>query len=224
MPTITAIQPSVRRSGRWVVDVDGRPVATLGVDGITRLRLAVGRDVGAILPAIEAEGAIVSVMDRALAMLAFRPRARVELQRLLVRKGEDSLVVDRALARLVDTGAIDDEVFARQFARSKLLGSGNSRRRLHQDLSRKGVARDVAERAINAVLEDEAVDEDEIVRAAAEKKARALARLDPMVRRRRLYAYLARRGYDGDAIRRAMTAVAAGGETDEGLDGIASDG
>ncbi|MBC7674189.1 MAG: hypothetical protein H7247_17360, partial [Polaromonas sp.] len=33
------------------------------------------------------------------------------------------------------------------------------------------------------------------------------ARLDPAVQRRRLYAFLARRGYDADDIRRAMDVV-----------------
>ena len=47
----------------------------------------------------------------------------------------------------------------------------------------------------------------EVVERAARKKLRALAPLDPAVRRRRLYAFLARRGYDGEDIRRAMDAV-----------------
>jgi len=32
-------------------------------------------------------------------------------------------------------------------------------------------------------------------------------KLDPLIRKRRLYAFLARRGYDGEHIRRAMESV-----------------
>jgi regulatory protein len=45
------------------------------------------------------------------------------------------------------------------------------------------------------------------VERAARRKLRSLAKLDPATRRRRLYAFLARRGYDGEDIRRTMAAV-----------------
>ncbi|GAC1690062.1 MAG: hypothetical protein NVS9B3_08660 [Gemmatimonadaceae bacterium] len=189
------------------MEIDGHPFATLGLDGVERLKLATGRDVGVILGQIEAEGATTAVVDRAMAMLARRPRARTELGQLLVRKGAERAVVERALTRLAAQGLVDDGRFARQYARSKLVGAGHSRKRVDQELARKGVPRDVAARAIADVVSDEAVDEREIVRAAAVKKAHTLARCDPATRRRRLYAYLARRGYDGDAIRSVMSSV-----------------
>jgi regulatory protein len=45
------------------------------------------------------------------------------------------------------------------------------------------------------------------VARAARKKLRSLAKLDSVVRRRRLYAFLARRGYDGEDVRWAMEVV-----------------
>ena len=85
--------------------------------------------------------------------------------------------------------------------------AGQSRRRVQQDLARKGVPRAVSDAAIDAVFADEAVDQRSIVEAAARKKLRSLGKLDPAVRRRRLYGFLARRGYDGEDIRTAMQAV-----------------
>jgi regulatory protein len=41
----------------------------------------------------------------------------------------------------------------------------------------------------------------------ARRRAETMRGLDPVVRRRRLYAYLARRGYDADDVRRAVEAV-----------------
>ena len=49
-------------------------------------------------------------------------------------------------------------------------------------------------------------------RRAAEKKWKSLARFDDFTRRRRLYAFLARRGFDPDEIRSVMTTL---GETIE---------
>jgi regulatory protein len=75
---------------------------------------------------------------------------------------------------------------------------------VQQELFKKGVARDTADAAIAEVFEDEQVDEQAIVDDAARKKVKSLARLDPETRRRRLYGFLARKGYDSDKIRLAM--------------------
>jgi regulatory protein len=140
-------------------------------------------------------------------MLAARARSATELRRLLVRKGEPAVHVDAAIQRLQSQGYLDDAEFARQFARSKVMGAGHARFRLRQELARRGVARDIADAAIDEVLTDESVDESAIVSELARKKLRSLASADAPTRRRRLYGFLSRRGYDPDAIRRALDEV-----------------
>ena len=151
-----------------------------------------------------------STYDRALDMLEARARGSEELRRLLVRKGEPPADVDAAIARLQANGLLDDATYARQFARSKLLGAGLSRRRLQQELSRRGVDRELSADAIDAVFTDEAVDDATTIERVAQKKLRTLSKLDAATQRRRLYAFLARRGYDADDIQRALRTLLAG--------------
>jgi regulatory protein len=108
-------------------------------------------------------------------------------------------------------GLIDDADFARQLARSKVSG-GASRRRLHQELFKRGVARDVADAAVAEVLEEEDVDQVAIAERVARKRLPSLASADAQSRRRRLYSFLARRGHDSETIRIVMARV---------LDGVA---
>lgn len=145
-----------------------------------------------------------STYERALDLLEARPRGVAELRRHLLKKGEPEADVEAAIERLLGAQLLDDPTYARQFARSKALGPGHSRRRLQQELTRRGVARDVASEAIDAVFEDEEVDEAATIERVAKKKLKTLAKLDVEVQRRRLYAFLARRGYDGDDIARVM--------------------
>ena len=219
MPIITAITPTPRHAGRFEVLVEGKPYATLSLDAIDRLGLAVGNDVAGLVEQLAEEAAQLKVYDRALNMLAFRARSSAELSRSLVRKGEPKALVERAVARLLEQGLLDDAAFAQSFTRAKVLGAGQSKRRVQQDLARRGVARTVTDEAIATVFEEEAVDQGAVVEQAARKKLRSLAKHDPAVRRRRLYAFLARRGYDGDDVRRAMDAVGeelrGGEETEE---------
>jgi regulatory protein len=125
----------------------------------------------------------------------------------LVRKGEPADHVDAAITRLQAAGLLDDRAFARQFVRSKAVGAGMSRRRIQQELGRRGVAREIGGDAIADVFEEEQLDEGRIVEEAARKKLRSLKNLDADTRKRRLYAFLARRGYDLDDIRGAMRVV-----------------
>jgi regulatory protein len=204
---ISGITPTPRHPGRFEVLVAGKCYATLSLDAIERLELAVGRSISGLEERIATEAAQLKVYDRALNMLAFRGRASRELARGLVRKGEPKELVDRAIARLQEQGLLDDSAFAESFTRAKVLGAQQSKRRVQQDLARKGVDRAVSDAAIATVFEEEGVDQREVVEAAARKKLRSLVKLEPVVRRRRLYAFLARRGYDGEDIRNAMEAV-----------------
>ncbi|MFI5241699.1 MAG: regulatory protein RecX [Gemmatimonadales bacterium] len=202
---VSAITPSARHQGRFEVLVDGDPIATLSLDAIERLALHTGMPwTESIAGRAAAEEAVLHAFDRAANMLAARPRATRDLERLLVRKGEPAAHVAAAVHRLTAMGALDDARFARQFIRSKIASAGLSRRRLQSELWRRGIARDVVDAALTDVLAEDEVDEDAQLEQVAARKLRTLRSLDPATGRRRLYAFLARRGYDSSAIRRVL--------------------
>ena len=145
-------------------------------------------------------------------MLEARARGVAELRRLLIKKGEPADDVDAAIERLRASGVLDDANFARQLTRSKALGAGLSRRRIQQELSKRGVAREISAEAITEVFEDEGVDEEASIERIARKKLRMLTKVDDATRKRRLYGFLARRGYGTDEIQRVLRIVLDGAE------------
>ena len=144
---------------------------------------------------------LARVYARSLDMLAGAPRSVRDLRRRLLLKGEGEAEVDATIARLVAAGLLDDAAYARAFVRAKVSAQGFSRRRLQQELARRGVARDIAHAAIVEVLHDDAVDEVANIDRVARKKLRMLRGLDEDTQRRRLFAFLARRGYEVEAVR-----------------------
>ena len=146
----------------------------------------------------------LSAYDYALSLLAARPYATRALHKKLIQKEYPAADADDAIRRLVDNGLLDDEKFAEQYARSKILSTGASKRRLTQDLYRKGIKGDVASTAIANVIEDEEIDTAAVIERVARKKLAQLGDLEPLVVRRRLFAFLARRGYDVDEIKRVV--------------------
>ena len=143
----------------------------------------------------------------ALNLLAARPYASRTLHRKLIQKEYSAADAEEAIRRLVDNGLLDDAKFAEQYARSKMLSTGASKRRLQQDLYRKGIRGDVATDAIANVVADEDIDPAAIIEKVAAKKLAQLGDLEPLVLRRRLFAFLARRGYDVDEIKRVVSSL-----------------
>ena len=107
-------------------------------------------------------------------------------------------------------GFLNDFEFARGFARSRAVNRGQSRRRIEAELSKRGVNRTVIGQAIADVFEHEEVDERAQVNAAAAKKLKSLLKLEPDVRRRRLYGYLARQGFNSQLIGEVMRGLPRG--------------
>lgn len=202
--TITGIVASPRAPGRYSVIVDGKAAHVLGLAAIDRLALAVGASTSGREELIAREEALLRTYDRAVMMLAARGRAGKDLERQLVRKGEPAEFARLAVERLVSEGFIDDESYARSFVRSKSAGAGLARFRLKQELGKQGVERAVADEAIAEVFEEEGIEEVETATALATKRARSLRGADPQSQRRRLYSYLARRGYSPDVISAAI--------------------
>lgn len=207
MATITAIVPTSAQAMRFSIAVDGTPAATVAIETIDRLSLSVGIGYDDVRLAVEHDARKLETYDRALNLLAASPRSARDLKRRLVLKGEPPEYADLAIEKLIGLGLLNDADYARQLTRSKMSGPGHSRRRMQQELFKRGVNRDVADEAIADVMSDESIDTGAIIERIARRKAQSLAKTDPASRKRRLYDFLARRGYDHDDIQKAIATV-----------------
>jgi regulatory protein len=141
----------------------------------------------------------------ALILLAARPYASSALRRKLIQKQYPAADADDVIRRLLDNGLLNDAKFAEQYARSKMQSTGASKRRLTQDLYRKGIKGDVATEAIANVVEQDEIDPAAMIERVAKKRLAQLGDLEPVALRRRLFAFLARRGYDLDEIKSVVS-------------------
>jgi regulatory protein len=203
---LTGLAPDTRRPGYLLVDIDRRRFASLPGESLAGLGLAVGREIGPrVLARLQELADLEAAHRAALRALSRRAHARLDLRRRLLQKQHPPAAVDGALDRLAAAGLLDDGRFAREYAATKATrGGGRGPLRLVRDLVTQGVDRRVAEEAARAALADEGVDPAEAVRAVAERRAGQLAGLPAPVRRRRLLAFLARRGFAGPEVRQIV--------------------
>jgi len=197
VPTLTALAPDPRQPGYRLVEVDRGRFASLPVAALEPLRLEVGAALApAVLDRLRELADIEAAERAALRALARRAHARLDLQRRLVKKQHPPAAVDAALERLASRGLLDDRRFAEQYAALRAT-RGKGPARLLGDLMAQGVERRTAEQAVRRALEEEGIDPGVEARAVATKRARQLAGLPVPVRKRRLLAFLVRRGYAG---------------------------
>ena len=148
-----------------------------------------------------------SAYEYALRLLTARSYTARSLRRKLAQKGIEPETAEAVMTRLESSGLIDDAKYAEQYTRSKILTSGASKRRVVQDLRRKGIAQPLADAAIASVFAEEDVDPVAMAEKAARKKVAQMGDLDPIVLRRRLFGFLARKGYELDDIKRVVSKV-----------------
>jgi len=198
---LTGLAPDPRRPDYRLVEVDRGRFASLPVEALAGLDLVVGQEIGPLVFERLQELADLEAAHRAaLRALARRAHARFDLRRRLLQKQHPPAAVDGALDRLGAVGLLNDAQFARDFAAAKAR-RGRGPARLVRDLQSQGIDRRIAEDAVRTSLAAEGVDPEQAVRALAEKRARQLAGLPAPVRKRRLVAFLVRRGFSGSEIR-----------------------
>jgi len=197
VPTLTALAPDPRQPGYRLVEVDRGRFASLPLEALEPLSLQLGAELTPAVLSRLRELADVEAAERAaLRALARRAHARLDLQRRLVKKQHPPAAVEAALERLTIRGLLDDHRFAEQYAALRAT-RGKGPARLLRDLQAQGVERRTAEDAVRGALEEEGIDPALEARAVAAKRARQLAGLPVPVRKRRLLAFLVRRGYAG---------------------------
>jgi regulatory protein len=103
----------------------------------------------------------------ALRKLTVAPRTRAQLADALARGGVPDDVTEVTLDRFQELGLVDDEEFARQWARSRQAGRGLARRALAYELRQRGVEDEVVRNA----LDDPGLDDElETARALVRKR------------------------------------------------------
>ena len=128
-----------------------------------------------------------------LNQLNFMPRSRKELETALAKRHIEPDVAKSVLDRFEEIGMVDDAAYAELLIRSRCNTKRVSRSVLRQQLRQKGVDQVIIEEALLVVSD---ADELRMATELVERKARAMSRLEPEVRKRRLFGLLARKGYN----------------------------
>ncbi len=139
----------------------------------------------------------------ALSYIDYAPRTGEEVRRRLARSRFDAESIQAVITALERIGLVNDEQFSRDWVESRNRARGYGRTRLIAELRRKGIEPEQAEEAVETL---DAEHEFETAMAVAQKRPEALQPGDPAARRR-LTAYLQRRGYNWEIIEQVFARI-----------------
>ena len=199
MPTLTAITETKR--GRYALFFDGEFAFSLDEDTFAACALHAGDELTeAEIYDLRQKSDARRALDKAMDLLALRDHAAGELYQKLCRKF-DPHTAAAAVAKTGELGA----GFARRRA-AELLRKRKSRREILQDLAAKGVDRETAAAAVEALRPEDAAEagEDPDLASARALVARQYARKLAEGKTQQVMAALARRGFSHSVIKAAV--------------------
>ncbi|MDA1329967.1 MAG: RecX family transcriptional regulator [Chloroflexi bacterium] len=191
--TITALKQQKRNPQRVNVFLNGE--FAFGLAKIVAAWLKVGEGLSEEkIVQLHAKDEVETAYQRGLNFLSYRSRSVAEVQRNLEKHGLSEDAIGEVLERLIDKQLLDDEKFALDWVDNRGTFRPRGRFALRVELRQKGIQDSVIEH----VLKD--LDEDALARRAAEKKLRQFSRLNEKEFRKKLSAYLSRRGFSYEIV------------------------
>ncbi len=128
-----------------------------------------------------------------------RARSRLEIENRLRQREYPGDVIGRVIAKLEELKYIDDEKFAREWMKGVMQTRPLGLRALRFKLRRKLIAEEIVEKLVAEAARD--FPAEEAVKDIVARQQKRLAGLDPWKRKKRIYDYLRRRGFNADVIR-----------------------
>lgn len=196
--TITQVQATQRDPERVSVFIDG--VFAFALPAIVAVQRGLQRGVEldeAAVRELEGLAELERATEAALTFVAYRPRSEREVRDRLRRRDFAPAAIDAAVEKLRGWNYLDDRAFAEYWVENRAEHAPRGRRALEAELRAKGVDRNVT----GDVLEGIDLGEENAALELARKRQPRLSALDEPTQRRRLAAFLGRRGYGWDVIR-----------------------
>ncbi len=160
----------------------------------------------------QTEERIKQAFITSLRLLAASPKSGQELQKKLAGKGYGGEIIEEVLTRLRAQGVLDETRYAQDLVARLTQGSAAGRHKVAFELKRHGVSQKIR----NDLLES-LTDEAETERALEQARLKWSdgAKLDPQKRKKRLYDFLIRKGYDFQIVQAVLQKLSRESPDDE---------
>ena len=200
MTTVIKVERDDKQTGRYTIYFEHAEPLNVHEDVMIKYRLLKGTEVSLdcmeeIVRADEKNRAYV----HSLKHLQRKPRTRSEIAKYLMQKDYDEGIIHQVLDQLEREWLVDDAAYAEQWAEQRVTRHYKGRRWIQPELKQKGVHE---QHIANAMASLDPEQEWESALAAARKKWRQTSG-ETHIKKQKVAAFLARRGFPMELCRRA---------------------
>jgi regulatory protein len=200
---ITAIDPLPSNPNLLRIRVDGAIIARLPRSDAESLELEVGqRWTASLARKVEHALALGKARKAALTILGRRAVSQGELVERLTGKGHEQAIAKAIADELVADGWVDDATYAESIVHDLTRKKPASAQFLMEKLQKHLIDHDIAQQAIDHVLET--IDPNQAANELAQQRLASMKSLPRATAARRIAGLLARRGFDEHIIEHTL--------------------
>jgi regulatory protein len=201
--TITKIENQKKNKERFNVFIDGQFACGINGDTLVKFGLSTNDEISEdTLNEIKNFDEYLYSKKISYDFLSYRVRSEKEIRDKLKLKEISSGTIEKTILHLKELKLLDDEEFARQLVKEKLSSKPAGKAVLKQKLYQKGVHADIINRVLEESIND--TNEKDFVKEIFNKYFHKVKGLDIVKQRKKMFDYLARKGFDFEIIKEVI--------------------
>ncbi|MBO6793110.1 MAG: regulatory protein RecX [Balneolaceae bacterium] len=202
---ISKIEVQKKNSYRFTVFVENIFLVGVSDQTLTHFDLHVGKEIThAVIQEIESFEDQWKIKDYFIRLLARRDHSRQELVQKAIKKGYLNSEIDGILDELEEKKYIRNDVFAQKFAHDKFHFNHWGKQKIKMELLRKGIKTNDIEQALETLSEEEISQKMEYL---VQKAKPRFLRTEKTKRRKKLFDFLIRKGYDSALVMKELPSL-----------------
>jgi regulatory protein len=200
---ITKIENQKKNKERFNVFIDGQFACGINGDTLVKFGLSTNDEIKEeTLNDIKNFDEYLYSKKISYDFLSYRIRSVKEIKDKLKLKEISQGTIEKTIAHLKELKLLDDEEFARQLVKEKLANKPSGKAVLKQKLYQKGIPAEITKRVLEETFNDS--NEKEFVKEIFNKYFGKVKGLDVFKQRKKMFDYLARKGFDFEIIKEVI--------------------
>lgn len=207
MPQITDISPQKKNKERVNIFLDGKYAFSVSLENLLKKKLKIGTDLSSNeVVKLTANENLLKLLDRAINYLSFRPRSEKEIRDYLAKKistgsgisfsqAQNSDVIEKIILKIKKYNYINDVEFAKWWLATRSVSKPKGINFVKIELIKKGVSKQIIEKVLKG-----APNQLKMAEKAVEKKLKTWRKLTEYEIKKKIYNYLASRGFEQEII------------------------
>ena len=196
---ISKIKRQSKNSKRVSIFIDDEFKCGLYEDTVVKYNLSTGDEISEeTLDAIINFDEYLYAKKASFDLLSYRLRSEKEIKDKLKLKKISLRTIEKTIKHLKELSLLNDEEFAKQLVLENISSKPKGKNLIRQKLFQKGISKRISEQVLEDVFKS--IDEKKIISELFEKYSKKVGSADIYEKKRKIFSYLARKGFDFEII------------------------